>query len=218
MKEIKKLNPFGKLCVNFGMIPSSLTECPTFEEQLLFFCDFLENKVIPTVNNNADAIIELQSYVKNYFDNLDVQDEINEKLNNMAKDGTLINLISNYIDPIITPIEERLDNKIETIESKVDSAVSGSPAGVYNTLQNIIDSDPDHSKIYITLNNGHWAYFNREANEWQDGGVYQATSFPEVDDIKNGAFGKKYSSPGNAVRKQIIEANQDLVYLAETKK
>lgn len=39
---------------------------------------------------------ELDSY-KNYFDNLDVQEEINNKLDEMALDGTLENIISEYI-------------------------------------------------------------------------------------------------------------------------
>ena len=35
-----------------------------------------------------DAFNELQNYVNTYFDNLDVQTEINNKLDQMAQDGT----------------------------------------------------------------------------------------------------------------------------------
>ncbi len=45
---------------------------------------------------------DLKDYVDNYFDNLDVQDEINNKLDEMAADGTLINLIAPYL-PFVTP-------------------------------------------------------------------------------------------------------------------
>lgn len=44
----------------------------------------------------------LYNYVHDYFDNLDVQDEINNKLDQMAADGTFIRLFAPYL-PFITP-------------------------------------------------------------------------------------------------------------------
>lgn len=49
------------------------------------------------MENVTNAMIELQNYVNNYFDNLDVQDEINNKLDEMATDGTLENIINQEI-------------------------------------------------------------------------------------------------------------------------
>ena len=43
------------------------------------------------------AFQALQQFVTNYFDNLDVQEEINNKLDEMAADGTLWNLILPYV-------------------------------------------------------------------------------------------------------------------------
>ena len=104
MINIKKLNPFGKMCVSMGMIPTSYKESLTYEEQLLWFCNYLKTVVIPAVNNNADAVEELQnlfnqlqSYVENYFDNLDVQEEINNKLDEMAESGELTDIIAQYL-------------------------------------------------------------------------------------------------------------------------
>ena len=45
---------------------------------------------------------DLKNYVHDYFDNLDVQEEIDNKLDEMAADGTLISLIIPYM-PVITP-------------------------------------------------------------------------------------------------------------------
>lgn len=98
MKEINKLRPFGKFCATIGNLPSSYLASMTFEEQLLWFCDFLKNKVVPSVNNNAEALEELQNYVTNYFSNLDVQEEINNKLDEMAESGELENLIGEFIE------------------------------------------------------------------------------------------------------------------------
>lgn len=50
------------------------------------------------MENLTNAMIELQNYVNNYFDNLDVQDEINNKLDEMAESGELSQIISMYLN------------------------------------------------------------------------------------------------------------------------
>lgn len=186
-KNIETLNPFGKFCVTLGMIPSSYKNSLTYEEQLLWFCNFLENEVIPAVNNNGEVVTELQNlfvqlqdYIKNYFNNLNIQNEINVKLDKMATDGTLTNLIKKYVDPIYKNFETNINSqlnsqntKINTIENKVNTATSGSPSGVYNTLQELQSADPDHSKIYVVLEDGNWYYYNTNTSLWTSGGIYQ---------------------------------------------
>ena len=98
MNDIKSLKPFTRFLMTIGEIPSSYLISMTYEEQLLWFCNYLEKTVIPTVNNNAEAVIELQNYVKNYFDNLDVQEEINNKLDDMAESGQLTDIIAQYLE------------------------------------------------------------------------------------------------------------------------
>ena len=105
MKEIENLKPFLKFCCSIGYIPTSYKAGMTYEEQLFWLCDFLKNEVIPTVNQNGQAVeelqnlyIELKSYVDNYFDNLDIQEEVNKKLNEMAESGELAELISQYLE------------------------------------------------------------------------------------------------------------------------
>ena len=105
MINIENLKPFPKFCCSIGMIPTSYKISLTYEEQLLWLCDFLENTVIPTVNNNGQAVEELQNlfvtltnYINNYFDNLDVQEEINNKLDEMVEDGTLPEIIASYLN------------------------------------------------------------------------------------------------------------------------
>ena len=103
-QNIETLKPFPKFCYTIGMIPTSYKASLTYEEQLMWFCNFLENTVIPTVNNNGLAVEELQNlfiqltnYVDTYFENLDVQEEINNKLDEMAEDGTLASIIAQYL-------------------------------------------------------------------------------------------------------------------------
>ena len=105
MKKVETLAPFTKFCVSIGAIPSSYKESLTYEEQLIWLMNYLQNTVIPTVNNNAEALeevqrlmVQLQEYVDNYFENLDVQEEINNKLDEMAENGTLEEIITSYIN------------------------------------------------------------------------------------------------------------------------
>ena len=104
MIKIDKLNPFGRLCVTLGMLPSSYKESLTYEEQLLWMLNYIEKTLIPTINNNAQAVeelqalyLELKSYVDSYFENLNVQQEINNKLDQMAESGQLTDIIAQYL-------------------------------------------------------------------------------------------------------------------------
>ena len=54
------------------------------------------------------------------------------------------------------------------------AAGTASPAGTYANLAALIAANPDHSKIYITLDDGKWCYHNGAA--WVAGGQYQAAS------------------------------------------
>ena len=60
------------------------------------FNTFTED-VTETVNRFIDEFHELYTYVHDYFDNLDVQEEINHKLDIMAEDGTLANILNEII-------------------------------------------------------------------------------------------------------------------------
>lgn len=62
------------------------------------------NKIINSVNLSGQQVEELtkafndlQDYVNNYFNNLDVQEEINNKLDEMAQNGELTNLVTEYL-------------------------------------------------------------------------------------------------------------------------
>ena len=63
------------------------------------------NQLIRNVNDQNTKIaeyvqkfIELKDYVDDYFDNLDVQEEINNKLDDMAEQGVLADIISQYLN------------------------------------------------------------------------------------------------------------------------
>ena len=104
MEQTTKLT-FNMLPMTIGVLPSSYVDSMSYYETLLWLINYLENTVIPTVNNNSDVTtelqdkyIELKSYVEHYFDNLDIQEEINNKLDEMVQEGTLQEIITDYLN------------------------------------------------------------------------------------------------------------------------
>ena len=56
-----------------------------------------ETSTNETVNEYINKFNELHDYVQDYFDNLDVQEEINNKLDDMAEQGQLADIIAQYL-------------------------------------------------------------------------------------------------------------------------
>ena len=90
-------SPFRRFVTTIGVFPTAFTDAMTYYECLAYLVKYLDESVVPAVNENAEALKELQDYVVHYFDNLDVQDEIDNKLDQMAEDGTLQEIITAYI-------------------------------------------------------------------------------------------------------------------------
>ena len=101
---MKGLPPFLQYFRTIGIIPASYKVTMTYEEQVLELMRFIRDEIIPKINENVLATQELQEkfkelviYVNEYFENLDIQEEVNIKLNEMAESGQLSEIISEYI-------------------------------------------------------------------------------------------------------------------------
>ena len=103
MANIAKLPLFCRCVIqNFPFIEEDFDALTNYE----LTCKIVEylNKVIASQNEVINLSNELQiafqqlhDYVENYFDNLDVQEEINNKLDDMVEQGTLQEIITTYI-------------------------------------------------------------------------------------------------------------------------
>ena len=114
LRPIQALSPFKRFCCTIGNLPSSYVESMSYMELIYWLCDYLQNTVIPTIDNNAQAVkelqdlfIELQNYVNNYLNNLDLQEDINNKLDEMVQDGTLAEIVN---QEIFTELNTKIDN------------------------------------------------------------------------------------------------------------
>lgn len=165
--NFNKLTPFKFFCLtNFPFIEEDF-DALTYYELLCKVVEYL-NKVIDTTNaigtqteELTNAFNELKSYVDNYFTNLDVQTEINNKLDEMAQDGTLQQIISSYLNTKALLV---FDN-VESMKNS-NNLIDGSYAetlGYYNKndggkatykIRSITNNDViDNAKIIPLKNN-----------------------------------------------------------------
>lgn len=191
--NVEHASPFKNFCITIGELPTSYLESMSYYEMLVWLTKYLQDTVIPTVNNNADAVSELQTlfvqlenYVNNYFENLNVQEEINNKLDNMAESGQLTNLIKSYIDPIyqayeaeinaditnqnteITNFKSSVNTALNTFDTRLTAVASGSPL-VASSTAGMTETD----RIYVNTTDGKWYYY--DGDSWEIGGTYQSS-------------------------------------------
>lgn len=73
------------------------TEINNFEHETNTEIERFEGVINDTVEEYIQKFNDLHDYVEDYFDNLDVQQEINNKLDEMVEDGVLQEIITTYI-------------------------------------------------------------------------------------------------------------------------
>ena len=158
-------------------------------ELLTALVDYLNNVIKNEENVESNvaklnqAYLELFNYVKDYFNNLDVQEEINNKLDNLVADGTLTRLIGVYVQPLIDEQNQEIENfkldvnsQINQQNAQIQAVESGSPL-VASSVQDMTDT----TRTYVNTSDGNWYYYNGSA--WTIGGVYQATRISPTDPI-----------------------------------
>lgn len=140
------------------------------------------NQLVRSVNEQNETIadyiqqfIDLKDYCEDYFENLDVQAEINTKLDQMAEDGTLTSIIGYYVNGTIVPMIEAQNTRIVHVEDELASVASGSPLVASSTSEMT-----DTTRVYVNTTDGHWYYYADD--QWNDGGVYQATDGGALED------------------------------------
>lgn len=141
----------------------------------------LFSKVVEYLNKTIDNVNVLGNLVEqfsDYFDNLDVQEEINNKLDEMAEDGTLTSIITTYVNPLI----QEQNEIISTIQNNTETAINNQNASI-NQLTGRVNS-------LATLTQG------------------STTGDAELIDIRTGFNGITYSNAGTAVRKQCGGNNE----------
>ena len=187
--ETVDTRPFRKLVMTIGELPTSFIESMTYYELLAWFTNYLETVIIPTVNNNGEAVEELQekyielkanteqeidtfeneittafntlkNYVDTYFDNLDVQEEINNKLDQMVETGTLQEIVADYLNSkAVFGYDTVADMKSSTnlingsYAETVGYYAKNDGGGTLYRIRNIVVGDVTNNNTLIQMNN-----------------------------------------------------------------
>lgn len=131
MGAYKELKPFRFWCQK--VLPLVYDDSLSYYELLCKVVDYL-NKTMEDVDtlhtdveNLYTAYNQLQSYVNNYFSTLDVQQEINNKLDSMVEDGTLDTLLLPYFNAYKAEVNNIINvqnNTLNTQNSRIDTLIS----------------------------------------------------------------------------------------------
>lgn len=102
VEKAKNVPPFVLWCS--ATIPTAFDDSMSYYEALCALNKWIQDNIIGVVNNNADILEdyikmadELKKFVEDYFKNLDVQEEINNKLDEMAEGGQLAAIIAEFL-------------------------------------------------------------------------------------------------------------------------
>lgn len=104
LEGYKPLRPFNLFMKNnFPFIENTFEALDTYGllcEIVKFLNTVIENTLTTEENIQilSNAFNQLNDYVSNYFDNLDVQEEINNKLDDMVESGELQEIITAYLN------------------------------------------------------------------------------------------------------------------------
>lgn len=99
LQPFKDMRPFRIWCQK--VLPLVYDDSLSYYEVLCKLVKYLDDMITnleglhQDVSDLRDAFNQLQGYVNNYFDNLDVQEEINNKLDNMVQSGQLGQILNN---------------------------------------------------------------------------------------------------------------------------
>ena len=148
MNNVETIKPFKNFCMTIGALPTSYLESMSYYETLCWLCKYLENTINPAINNNAEALKELQSYVANYFNNLNVQEEINNKLDDMAESGELAQIIN---VEMIGTLENLTTNDKTDLVSAINE-VNPKLTNISNVTSSIIEGDTEYIDSVYTGN------------------------------------------------------------------
>lgn len=127
------------------------------------------------VNYVNTSYNDLVTYVNTYFDNLDVQEEINHKLDVMASDGSLTallaplvpSLVTAWMNEHITPTSPVIDSSLTISGAGADAKVTGDRLAETNKELNIVKNVDSGNYFTVNTMGGYWDTTNGQYQTYE---------------------------------------------------
>ena len=153
MGDYTELRPFRYWCQK--VLPLVYDDSLSYMELLCKVVDYL-NKTMHDVDTlHTDVVqlhaayIKLQQYVNAYFENLDVQQEIDKKLDEMAESGALLNIVKpSVIDSVNSWLAEHITNPTNPVIDK-SLKISGAAADAKVVGERLLKDGLAYSNQFI---------------------------------------------------------------------
>lgn len=174
---MEKINSFKMWCQK--VLPLVYDDSLSYYETLCKVVTYLNN-VIGAINEDMEnigeltiAVNELNDFVRDYFDNLNVQTEIDNKLDRMATDGTLTNLVKTYVDPIYQAYENRIDNEIDEMKLQLTTPFNfkgtvATSSALPSTAEINDTYYVEDLKYRVTWNGSAWSQSSLSEGDYED--------------------------------------------------
>ena len=154
-----ELKPFRFWCQK--VLPLVYDDTLSYYELLCKVVDYLNKTMedVETLEGDVTSLYtaydELQAYVNTYFDGLDVQEEINNKLDDMATSGELTELLTPVIPDIVSEwLAENIGPTTPAIDKTLTIENAGADAKITGNIRKAIAS-----------------YNNADYCIWHEGGI-----------------------------------------------
>lgn len=127
MSSISDMKPFRFWCQK--VLPTVYDDSLSYYELLNKVVIYLNQTVdnVDLLNDNVtrlyDAYVLLEGYVNDYF-NQEFPALVEEKLDEMAEDGTLTELITTYIDPYFDTKSAEIDAELDEFDARLNNFIS----------------------------------------------------------------------------------------------
>lgn len=103
------------LCKMVKLLNDTMNNVDLLHEAYNNFTDTINTSISEFKNIINSKVEELENFMRNYFNNLDVQEEINQKLDDMVEEGTISRLLTSIVGkqgiPIFVTSTSQMTNK-----------------------------------------------------------------------------------------------------------